>query len=222
MVEVAIHRSVRRASPVRGGRPLNEMRREPLWDSLAGDQNMTGTQRMFTIPIGQGGKTILHTNLELPGKLPRPQVFRVEGIELRFNQGLSTFSAATPANELVANQVPAWHNVKKELISTTFCRFWIGEKSQLDCPTFLLPSNQGIKGGIIYPAIDDTVFANGLRRMIAQTAGMGYSCALRPRYIAEEEPFRFELTFPMALADANANGFVISVYLLGTRGVGVS
>lgn len=225
MPVATVHRSVRRPTPVRGGRTMLEMRREPLYDTLAGDQTTTGIQRLFSVPIGSGGKNILHTNLELPGKLPAPQVFRVEGIELRFNQGLSTLSAGVPANELVANQAAAWHNVKKELISTTFFRFVIGEKAQLEVPTFLIPSNQGIKGHFVFAAPDETeqaaAFANGLRRIMAQTEGMGYSCALRPRYIAPEQPFRCELVFPQALPDANANGFVVTVYLLGTRGVAV-
>lgn len=61
-----------------------EVTRQSLYDfqtyAQAGQTSLT----FFQQPIGQGGKTIADTNLELAGQLPAPKNFVVESIEIYF------------------------------------------------------------------------------------------------------------------------------------------
>jgi len=59
-----------------------EVTRQSLFDfttyQAAGQTSLT----FFQLPLGQGGKTIADTNLELAGQLPAPKYFLVESLEI--------------------------------------------------------------------------------------------------------------------------------------------
>lgn len=64
-----------------------EVVREPLYDILTYAAAGQTTLTFFQNPIGQGGKTIEDTNMELAGSLPQPKNFLIETIEVYFFPG---------------------------------------------------------------------------------------------------------------------------------------
>ncbi len=54
----------------------------PLYDYQTLSATATSTQRFFQVPIGQAGKTITDTNMELAGQLPKGQAFLVTGVQV--------------------------------------------------------------------------------------------------------------------------------------------
>jgi len=75
--------------------------RQPLFDTVAyaaaGQTNLT----FFALPIGQGGKTKVDTNMTTAGSLPAPQNFLVTNIHLNFIPS----STLTPASLLEGGQI---------------------------------------------------------------------------------------------------------------------
>ena len=87
--------------------------REPLYDFqtyvAAGQTSLT----FFQNPIGQLGKTIEDTNMELAGALPQPKNFLIESIEVHF------FPAATNA-DLTIGPVTVQQNADALLTRSSF------------------------------------------------------------------------------------------------------
>lgn len=61
---------------------------EAIWNPLYDYQPKTAAaasqQRFFQVPIGQGGKEIQDTNMELAGNLPAGQRFLITGVQVEF------------------------------------------------------------------------------------------------------------------------------------------
>lgn len=66
----------------------------PLYDFQTYDAAGVASQRFFSVPAGQGGKTEVDTNMELSGQIPKGQRFLITGIEVAFYPGVSINAAA--------------------------------------------------------------------------------------------------------------------------------
>lgn len=60
---------------------------QPFYDSIAVPAAGANALRLFQNPIGQAGKTIADTNMELGGQIPKGQAFKCTGVELLFYPG---------------------------------------------------------------------------------------------------------------------------------------
>ncbi len=71
--------------------------RQSLYDyqayAAAGANQLT----FFALPIGQGGKTLSDTNLNLAGQLPKNQEFLVQSVEVVFYPATPTVAAGMPS-----------------------------------------------------------------------------------------------------------------------------
>ena len=63
--------------------------RQTLYDFQTYDSAGQTSLSFFQVPVGQGGKTIADTNIEIAGALPQPKHFLVESIELYLFPGVN-------------------------------------------------------------------------------------------------------------------------------------
>lgn len=84
----------------------------------------------YQVPIGQGGKTIDDTNIEIAGALPQPKHHLTESIELRFFPGVNPVTLTTGAGGTIAasnftNDVYTFHK-------SGSLQYFIGSKTYLE------------------------------------------------------------------------------------------
>lgn len=70
---------------------------QPLYDYQAYGPAAAQTLSFFQTPIGQGGKTLVDTNMELAGQIPTAQNFSITGIQVELLPGQLTTSAVLTA-----------------------------------------------------------------------------------------------------------------------------
>ena len=100
--------------------------RQTLYDyqtyAAAGQTSLS----FFQVPLGQGGKTIADSNIEVAGSLPQPKHFLVESIEVRFWPGVNPVTLVTTlAASNFANDVYT-------LSKSGSLNFFIGSKTYLE------------------------------------------------------------------------------------------
>lgn len=61
----------------------------PLYDYQTLAATAVAQQRFFQVPIGQSGKTLSDTNMELAGNLPKGQAFLVTGLQVEVLPGVA-------------------------------------------------------------------------------------------------------------------------------------
>ena len=104
---------------------------QPLYDRETYTSGTTTRIRFFTVPLGQAGKTFVHTNMTLSGELPQPQSFRCYGISLFLGPG------ATSGEEKNYLDV-------ESLFYEAYLIFHIGEKDKIVGNCMLFPSGMGV------------------------------------------------------------------------------
>lgn len=94
---------------------------QPLYDFQTYANGGVASQRFFSVPRGQGGKTEQDTNMELSGQIPKGQKFDITGIEVAFYPGGTILSAA--ANEYADDIREVYQNGALDLVigSRSFC-----------------------------------------------------------------------------------------------------
>lgn len=70
---------------------------QPLYDYQAYGPAAAQTLSFFQTPIGQGGKTLVDTNMELAGQIPTAQNFAITGIQVELMPGQLTTSPTLTA-----------------------------------------------------------------------------------------------------------------------------
>lgn len=100
--------------------------RQTLYDyqtyAAAGQTSLS----FFQVPLGQAGKTVADTNIEVAGSLPQPKHFLVESIEVRFWPGdLPVVQAAALGASNYTNDVVT-------LSKSGSLNFFIGSKTYLE------------------------------------------------------------------------------------------
>ena len=84
----------------------------------------------FQVPIGQGGKTIDDTNMEIQGALPQPKHHLTESIELRFFPGVLPVTLVSGAGgTIVASN---FSNDVYTFAKSGSLRYFIGSKAYLE------------------------------------------------------------------------------------------
>lgn len=217
----AVGRTTRQRSPVNpSARARLERRVQPLFDNVVVSSTSTGELLMFRDQIGTNGKSKLDTNMEKPGALPTPRVFDIYGFELSLSQGLSNRTTGIPANELLANAASDFLNSMKGILYSTWLEFSVGTKAYVQAPAYMLPSNEGISGGLFG---GDTATANGVRETFGQGVGMSWSIASKPIRLVPDQTFgaKLSLTVTGAGIPGATSGHVVYLYLLGLHYVEV-
>lgn len=80
---------------------------QPLYDSITVPNAGSNALRLFQNPIGQNGKTIADTNMELGGQIPKGQAFKCTGIEVLLVPAGTVYGAAAPT---ISDDVSAFYN----------------------------------------------------------------------------------------------------------------
>lgn len=191
--------------------------RQTLYDyqtyAAAGQTSLS----FFQVPVGQGGKTVADTNIEVAGSLPQPKHFLVESIEIRFWPGVdpvnsATGGAGTQAAPNLVNDV--WTFAKSGSLN-----FFIGSKTYLEeAPCGRFPPKTKIDAHF---AVSQTVNQAAAADQENQlTADLGYMCG-RPYFInpatllIPTQNFKVSLNWPTAVALPSTEDARIGVVLDG-------
>ena len=180
-----------------------EVTRQSLYDfqtyAQAGQTSLT----FFQTPIGQGGKTIADTNLELAGQLPAPKNFVVESIEIYF------FPADNPVTvtnvTTVGATVSNYANDVDAVAQSGSLDFFIGSKSYLqEAPIGRFPPKTRLETGFSAALqTKQAIAADDSGQWTADYAAMcGRPYFLDPYKIllAPTQNFTVTLTWPAAVA----------------------
>ncbi len=84
----------------------------------------------FQVPVGQGGKTVADTNIEVAGSLPQPKHFLVESIEIRFWPGVLPVISQTGV--LATQSASNYSNDVVTFSKSGSLNFFIGSKTYLE------------------------------------------------------------------------------------------
>ena len=180
-----------------------EVTRQSLFDfqtyAQAGQTSLT----FFQVPIGQSGKTIADTNLELAGQLPAPKYFVVESIEIYFFPADApvTVGNTTAITAVVSN----YANDVDAVAQSGSLDFFIGSKSYLqEAPLGRFPPKTRLQtefGAALQTkqaiAADDTAQIIG---DYAAMAGRPYFLDPYKILLAPTQNFNVTLTWPAAVA----------------------
>lgn len=80
----------------------------------------------FQVPLGQAGKTVADTNIEVAGSLPQPKHFLVESIEIRFWPGV------LPVQQAAVLGASNYTNDVETFSQSGSLNFFIGSKTYLE------------------------------------------------------------------------------------------
>lgn len=190
--------------------PRSRAKLEPvtwtLYDTIAVVNTTVGEQRMFQDAVGQGGKNLLHTNMEKPGSLATPKLFDVRNVYIGFHQGHATLAGAILADD-APGVAPAIIGSSLGLLYTSSFVFHVGEKDYINQATFSLPCNYHLGGGIV-PGGDVDV-AIEFQHVHAQSVGMGFSVARRRIRLLPDQSFHATLNLHIAGAGVPASGRLV-------------
>lgn len=137
-----------------------EVNRQCLYDTVtyggvAGQTSLT----LFSLPIGQGGKSIQDTNMTTAGSMPSPINFLIESVELIFIPGSNAFNEGATAGTPYYDDVLSFKN-------NGALRLTIGDKSQLiEAPLGVFPPkasldvNSAVSNNVTPAAGTKSVFA---------------------------------------------------------------
>lgn len=180
-----------------------EVTRQSLYDfqtyASAGQTSLT----FFQVPIGQSGKTIADTNLELAGQLPAPKYFVVESIEIYL------FPADAPVSVVNGTAVSAtitnYANDVDAVAQSGSLDFFIGSKSYLqEAPLGRFPPKARLHTEFGYAlqtkqaiAADDGAQVSG---DYAAMAGRPYFLDPYKILLAPTQNFNVKLIWPAAVS----------------------
>lgn len=190
-----------------------EVTRQSLYDfqtyAAAGQTSLT----FFQVPVGQSGKTLADTNLDLAGNLPAPKYFLVESVEVWFDPA---DAPVTVDNSVVVTSVVTnYSNDSDAVRQSGSLDFFIGSKSYLtEAPLGRFPPKTRLYtefGAALQTkqaiAADDTAAIVG---DYAAWAGRPYFLDPYKILLAPTQNFNVTLTWPAAVAvSANARIGVI-------------
>lgn len=76
---------------------------QPIYDYQTLAATAVATQSFFQLPIGQSSKTVVDTNMDLAGQLPKGQAFQITGIQVEILPGVTI--AGTTVDSAFADDV---------------------------------------------------------------------------------------------------------------------
>lgn len=169
--------------------------------ALAGQTSLS----FFQNPVGQAGKSLLDTNMEAAGQIPRGQNFLVEAIAVEFASGadIETIAAAVAAIGYADDQVTFLEN--------GILDFVVGSKSyKREAPLGVFPQQYRLNG---FAATATTGAANGVLVEYAQNCGVLHSIV--PVRLTSNQNFVVTLTWPVAVALPSGINGRVGVRLIG-------
>ena len=176
-------------------RPGWEKIRQSLYDAQAYPAAGVTQLTFFQLPVGQAGKTLSDTNMNLAGQLPTNQVFLVEGIEIYFFPTRPSVPADLPAafgalaTADIVNDAYIFHTAGN-------LRFRIGSKDYLqEAPLGKFPASRQFH---IEAALSDSTTAGaGQQSRIAYGSTVGRPYKLDPPVLLiENQNFDVKLDWP--------------------------
>ena len=171
-----------------------EATRQSLYDiqtyAQAGQTSLT----FFQVPIGQGGKTLADTNMELAGNLPNPKMQLVQSIEVLF------YPSVAPSRGPIADEASIFLNDVYNVTKSGWLELFIGSKSYLkEAPIGRFPPKTHLSG---FAAIATSLTAGAAtqsRDTYAVASGRAYMVdpwiLLKPT-----QNFNVSLNWPAAVA----------------------
>jgi len=179
-------------------RPGWEKIRQSLYDSAAYPAAGVTQLNFFAQPVGQAGKTLSDTNLELAGQLPTNKVFLVQAVEIYFFPTTPTVAADMPA-AFGAEAVAAIVNDAYIFWRSGNLRFLIGSKDYLqEAPLQKFPSSRQFH--LEATVADASTAAADLQSRIAFASSVGRPYQLDPPVLLiENQNFSVTLNWPEGL-----------------------
>jgi hypothetical protein len=167
----------------------------------------------FQVPLGQGGKTIADSNIEVAGSLPQPKHFLVESIEVRFWPGVLPVTLATAFAE------SEYTNDVVTVSKSGSLNFFIGSKTYLEeAPIGRFPPKTKVEANFAV-ALEFKQGAAADEEQIVQM-DLAYFCG-RPYFInpatllIPTQNFKVSLNWPAAVALPSGQDARIGVVLDG-------
>lgn len=191
-----------------------EVTRQTLYDFQSYATAGATSFSFFQQPVGQSGKTLADTNMELAGSLPAPKYFLVESIEIHLFPGVNPVTAGSGSALVPTN----FANDMYTLLKAGYLNFFVGSKTYLnEAPIGRFPPKA---------ARLDAAFASGSSIYAAAAATpsvqMDYaSWTGRPYFVnpqimlAPTQNFNVTLNFPTAVATPSGQNARIGIVLDG-------
>lgn len=181
-----------------------EVIRQTLYDTqtyLAAGQTQLS---FFQAPVGQAGKTLQETNMELAGSLPAGKSFLVEGI------GIHLVPTAAP---VVATATANFINDIQTFAKAGFLKLQISSKDYLvEAPLGVFPPKTGLSVG---SAVATTTAATNMFVNYASMAGEIYSLQPANLMIVPTTNFNITLNWPAALPLPSGADMKVIIKLYG-------
>ena len=171
----------------------------------------------FQVPVGQAGKTIADTNMEVSGTLPQPKHFLVESIEIRFWPGVLPVVSATGV--LATQAASNYSNDVVTFSKSGSLNYFIGSKTYLEeAPVGRFPPKTSVCADFAVSQSVNQAAAADQENQI--TMDLSYVCG-RPYFInpatllIPTQNFKVTLAWPAAVALPSGEDARIGVVLDG-------
>jgi hypothetical protein len=187
--------------------------RQTLYDyqvyAAAGQTSLS----FFQVPLGQAGKTIADTNIEVSGTLPQPKHFLVESIEIRFWPGV------LPVTQAAALGASNYTNDVETFSQSGSLNFFIGSKTYLEeAPLGRFPPKTSVTAefaaSIAFAQLAAADEEQQLTMDLAYVAGRPYFINPATLLIPTQN-FKVSLNWPAAVALPSTEDARIGVVLDG-------
>lgn len=180
-----------------------EVTRQSIYDfqtyAAAGQTSLT----FFQLPLGQGGKTVADTNLELAGQLPAPKYFLVESIEVYLFPGddpVTVANSAASPDAVVTN----FANDEYAVEQSGSLNFFIGSKTYLEeAPLGRFPPKTRMEAEFAFAKNASTAAAESANQIngdYAAWCGRPYFLDPYKILLAPTQNFNVTLSWPTAVA----------------------
>lgn len=184
---------------------------QPLWDSVLIGLTASGSSSLFTVPVGQGSKTLVDTNLRQAGGLPSPNEFYLRGFLIQ------------PLPRSPANAVFALTDVTDvtRLLDQTIFSFFIGTSGRtlVQGHAQLFPAGIGLDGMVTTGGATSSnvayIMGSGVRRLDNR-----FSLGEFAEKLNATESFNGTFTWPTGSVTSSAS-VTFRCYLAGILGQSV-
>lgn len=191
--------------------------RQSLYDYQVYASGGQTSLSFFQVPVGQAGKTIADTNMEVSGTLPQPKHFLVESIEIRFWPGVLPVISQTG---VLASQVASnYSNDVLTFSKSGSLNYFIGSKTYLEeAPVGRFPPKTYVEADFAVSQTVNQAAAADQENQI--TMDLSYVCG-RPYFInpatllIPTQNFKVTLVWPTAVALPSGEDARIGVVLDG-------
>lgn len=186
--------------------------KQTLYDFQAYPAAGATTLNFFATPVGQGGKTLSDTNMNLAGQLPTNQEFLVTGLQVHFYPGTPTVAKSMPSAQ---GLVVVATNINDSYIFRRAgnLEFIIGSKPYLqEAPLVKFPPKNTFHLEAAYSAQPAGASTAAARSTYADAVGIPYALNPANLLLTSNQNFAISLNWPegvQAITDAARVGVVL-------------